>query len=322
MSADSETKRVSLELRKDTIERLDELRKQWSLRSRGQAIQRMLDTVLSDLDEQQDHAAEDQETQQEEHLQGAIVLIGGDDEQTDDQEEQGGQQARGLGINLPGFVSKRTTQLRQSLKEPKLSEAQAGGERFSVMEEVQLNDAVHAVQQHWMALYGSEPNNAVLEAAVHWLSHDIWPSADAAEGKPFTWNALQQVMLGYVPRWEIREASVDRVIVAAGVLEDPFSAAELPARVPSLVGRMVQRLRRRRRGSPFLDLQSTMSTQGSLKLLGLPTAPGHKLTLGEIREAYRQKALASHPDAGGNADDMRRLNEAYQLLKQRFVRAS
>ena len=65
-----------------------------------------------------------------------------------------------------------------------------------------------------------------------------------------------------------------------------------------------------------------MSTQGSLKLLGLPTAPGHKLTLGEIREAYRQKALASHPDAGGNADDMRRLNEAYQLLKQRFVRAS
>jgi len=32
------------------------------------------------------------------------------------------------------------------------------------------------------------------------------------------------------------------------------------------------------------------------------------------------KALASHPDAGGNADDRRRLNEAYQQLKARFVR--
>ena len=113
---------------------------------------------------------------------------------------------------------------------------------------------------------------------------------------------------------------LDRVVVAAGVLEDPFSAAELPGRVPSLVGRMVQRLRRRRRGSPFLDLQSTMSTQGSLKLLGLPTAAGYKLTLAEIREAYRQKALANHPDAGGNEEEMRRLNEAYQLLKQRFIR--
>jgi hypothetical protein len=83
---------------------------------------------------------------------------------------------------------------------------------------------------------------------------------------------------------------------------------------------MVQRLRRRRKGTPFLDLQSTMSVQGALKLLGLPTVPGYKLTLAEIREAYRVKALASHPDAGGNADDMRRLNEAYQQLKARFVR--
>jgi len=34
-------RRVSLELREDTIERLDALRKQWSLRSRGAAIQRL-----------------------------------------------------------------------------------------------------------------------------------------------------------------------------------------------------------------------------------------------------------------------------------------
>ena len=173
-----------------------------------------------------------------------------------------------------------------------------------------------------MSLYGSEPSAAVLEAAMNWLGQDIWPSSDASEGQSFTWNAVQQVMLGFCPSWDIREASVDRVVVAAGILEDPFGAASLSMRVPSLVGRMAQRLRRRRRGSPFLDLQSTMSTQGSLKLLGLPTAPGFKLSLSDIREAYRQKALACHPDAGGSAEDMRRLNEAYQLLKQRYVRTA
>ena len=229
---------------------------------------------------------------------------------------------RSTGINLPGFVSRRTTKLKRSLKEPVVSEAQASGERFEVMDDQQLSASIAAVQNHWMSLYGNEPSAAVLEAAMNWLGQDIWPSSDASEGQSFTWNAVQQVMLGFCPSWEVREASVDRVVVAAGVLEDPFGAASLPMRVPSLVGRMAQRLRRRRRGSPFLDLQSTMSTQGSLKLLGLSTAPGFKLSLSEIREAYRQKALACHPDAGGSAEDMRRLNEAYQLLKQRYVRTA
>ena len=309
-------RRVSLELREDTIERLDALRKQWSLRSRGAAIQRLLDDLLQDLPG--DHDAEsEQDAQPEDHLQGAIVLVSSANETPEPEPEE-----RNTGINLPGFVSRRTTKLKRSLKEPVVSEAQASGERFEVMDDQQLSASIAAVQNQWMSLYGSEPSAAVLEAAMNWLGQDIWPSADASEGQSFTWNAVQQVMLGFCPSWEIREASVDRVVVAAGVLEDPFGAASLPMRVPSLVGRMTQRLRRRRRGSPFLDLQSTMSTQGSLKLLGLSTAPGFKLSLSDIREAYRQKALACHPDAGGSAEDMRRLNEAYQLLKQRYVRTN
>ena len=309
-------RRVSLELREDTIERLDALRKQWSLRSRGAAIQRLLDDLLQDLPAE--HSIdEEEETPPDDHLQGAIVLVSTTDEPGEPEPEE-----RSSGINLPGFVSKRTTQLKRSLKEPVASDAQASGERFEVMDDQQLSGAIAAVQNHWMSLYGSEPSAAVLEAAMNWLGHDIWPSSDASEDQSFTWNAVQKVMLGFCPSWEIREASVDRVVVAAGILEDPFGAASLPVRVPSLVGRMAQRLRRRRRGSPFLDLQSTMSTQGSLKLLGLPTAPGYKLSLSDIREAYRQKALASHPDAGGSAEDMRRLNEAYQLLKQRYVRTN
>ena len=309
-------RRVSLELREDTIERLDALRKQWSLRSRGAAIQRLLDDLLQDLPAEHDVESE-QDPQPEDHLQGAIVLVSPTNETPEPEPEE-----RSTGINLPGFVSRRTTKLKRSLKEPVVSEAQASGERFEVMDDQQLSASIAAVQNQWMSLYGSEPSAAVLEAAMNWLGQDIWPSADASEGQSFTWNAVQQVMLGFCPSWEIREASVDRVVVAAGVLEDPFGAASLPMRVPSLVGRMTQRLRRRRRGSPFLDLQSTMSTQGSLKLLGLSTAPGFKLSLSDIREAYRQKALACHPDAGGSAEDMRRLNEAYQLLKQRYVRTN
>lgn len=309
-------RRVSLELREDTIERLDALRKQWSLRSRGAAIQRLLDDLLQDLPAEHDVESE-QDPQPEDHLQGAIVLVASTSETPEPEPEE-----RSTGINLPGFVSRRTTKLKRSLKEPVVSEAQASGERFEVMDDQQLSASIAAVQNQWMSLYGSEPSAAVLEAAMNWLGQDIWPSADASEGQSFTWNAVQQVMLGFCPSWEIREASVDRVVVAAGVLEDPFGAASLPMRVPSLVGRMTQRLRRRRRGSPFLDLQSTMSTQGSLKLLGLSTAPGFKLSLSDIREAYRQKALACHPDAGGSAEDMRRLNEAYQLLKQRYVRTN
>ena len=309
-------RRVSLELREDTIERLDALRKQWSLRSRGAAIQRLLDDLLQDLPAEHD-AESEQDAQPEDHLQGAIVLVSSANETPEPEPEE-----RSTGINLPGFVSRRTTKLQRSLKEPVVSEAQASGERFEVMDDQQLSASIAAVQNQWMSLYGSEPSAAVLEAAMNWLGQDIWPSADASEGQSFTWNAVQQVMLGFCPSWETREASVDRVVVAAGVLEDPFGAASLPMRVPSLVGRMNQRLRRRRRGSPFLDLQSTMSTQGSLKLLGLSTAPGFKLSLSDIREAYRQKALACHPDAGGSAEDMRRLNEAYQLLKQRYVRTN
>ena len=309
-------RRVSLELREDTIERLDALRKQWSLRSRGAAIQRLLDDLLQDLPAEHEVESE-QDPQPEDHLQGAIVLVSSTNETPEPEPEE-----RSTGINLPGFVSRRTTKLKRSLKEPVVSEAQASGERFEVMDDQQLSASIAAVQNQWMSLYGSEPSTAVLEAAMNWLGQDIWPSADASEGQSFTWNAVQQVMLGFCPSWEIREASVDRVVVAAGVLEDPFGAASLPMRVPSLVGRMTQRLRRRRRGSPFLDLQSTMSTQGSLKLLGLSTAPGFKLSLSDIREAYRQKALACHPDAGGSAEDMRRLNEAYQLLKQRYVRTN
>jgi len=53
-------------------------------------------------------------------------------------------------------------------------------------------------------------------------------------------------------------------------------------------------------------------------LLELPTQLGQRVTLAEIREAYREMALRHHPDAGGSVEAMRRVNEAYQLLKELY----
>ena len=50
----------------------------------------------------------------------------------------------------------------------------------------------------------------------------------------------------------------------------------------------------------------------------LSTAAGSAHTLQKIRDAYKSIALETHPDAGGSTDEMRKLNEAYQLLKNLY----
>jgi hypothetical protein len=156
-----------------------------------------------------------------------------------------------------------------------------------------------------------------------WLAHDIWPHSDQSEGRLFTWSAACQVMRDFAPTWdEAAPPSFERVMVVAGVLEDPYSASTLALRLPTLIRRFVQRFRRRSRGTSFQTLEHTMTLQGALKLLQLPTHLGQRLTLRQIREAYREMALSHHPDAGGSAEAMRRINEAYQLLKELYRQSS
>ena len=38
-------------------------------------------------------------------------------------------------------------------------------------------------------------------------------------------------------------------------------------------------------------------------------------TLEDIKKAYRIKAQKTHPDRGGNAEDFKKVNEAYEILK-------
>ena len=109
------------------------------------------------------------------------------------------------------------------------------------------------------------------------------------------------------------------MIAAAGILEDPFGASSLSLRVPTLITRFVQRQRsRQKRNASFDAIDQSMTVHGALRLLQLPTIADRPYTLREIREAYRDQAQCHHPDAGGSADAMRRLNEAYQFLKERY----
>ena len=169
-------RRVSLELREDTIERLDALRKQWSLRSRGAAIQRLLDDLLQDLPAEHS-ITEEEEAPPDDHLQGAIVLVSTTDEPSEPEPEE-----RSSGINLPGFVSKRTTQLKRSLKEPVASDAQASGERFEVMDDQQLSGPLQQFRTTGCRCMAVSLRPCA-GGSDEWLGHDIWPSSDASETK-------------------------------------------------------------------------------------------------------------------------------------------
>jgi hypothetical protein len=229
---------------------------------------------------------------------------------------EGGGKSKG--IDLPGFVRRRS-QLRRSLqveKEPDLPQAAVAA--WPKVSEALLRQSEEIVTSHWLNLFSQAPNAAVVEAAMGWLAHDIWPHADLCEGRLFTWSAAVRLMREVDPLWTDAPPTLERVIVTAGVLEDPFSAETLPLRIPTLVHRFVHRFRRRQRGTSFQTLESTMTVHGALRQLQLPTDPGQRVTLTQIRDAYREMALKHHPDSGGSLDAMRRLNEAYQLLKELY----
>lgn len=224
------------------------------------------------------------------------------------------------GIQLPGFLRRQARQLRRSLQADALPR---GDGSLSLISGSDLDQALERADHHWQAVYGQSASETVLEAAMVWLARDLWPQSDQSEGRPFTWALVQQVVSSFAPTWLQGDPSFARVIAAAGVLEDPFSGSTLALRVPTLITRFVQRQRsRQKRTTSFEAIDQTMTVHAALRLLQLPTVADRPYSLQEIREAYRQLAQSHHPDAGGSADAMRRLNEAYQFLKERYWRAA
>ena len=153
---------------------------------------------------------------------------------------------------------------------------------------------------------------------MDWFGRDIWPNLEGTENLPFTWSAANKLMSELCPFWIKKNPSLEIVLLMIGVLEDPFATSDLINRIPTLMRRFVSRFKRNNRSNSFETLDSTMTVHGALKLLNLSTSPGSAHTFRKIREAYKSIALETHPDAGGSTDQMRKLNEAYQLLKNLY----
>jgi metal-responsive CopG/Arc/MetJ family transcriptional regulator len=231
--------------------------------------------------------------------------------------------AIGVGIQLPGFVRRQARAVKRSLAEqatPISDERNAG---LALIPAEALQEALLRAQQHWLEIYGTPPSDAAQDAALTWLARDLWPQSDHSDGRPFSWGLAQQVLLSFAPGWMVGDPTLERVITAAGILEDPFGGSSLAVRVPTLITRFVQRQRsKQKRSTSFEAIDQSMTVHGALRLLQLPTIADRPYTLKEIREAYREQAQSHHPDAGGSADAMRRLNEAYQFLKERYRQAA
>tara|TARA_B100000427_G_scaffold14162_1_gene11183 strand:- start:111 stop:1148 length:1038 start_codon:yes stop_codon:yes gene_type:complete len=338
---DKEAKRISIDLPIDLIDGVDRLRKEWGLRRRGQVFERLLQVILpKDSDEEliensqiefihnnhHDSISDQREIDNSKKEEKALVIVGNKNieiknlpinEVNTNNVQSNQKETVSTGIELPGFIRKQTTNLKRSLSKDK---------NFKNMEDtsittIDIDDllkAKDAAEKHWIYLYGQKPTESVIEASMIWLARDIWPNVDGTENLPFTWNAACKMLNSYCSNWKIDSVTFDDVVILAGALEDPFSTKNLRSRIPTLIRRFVNKFKRSQNVTSFQTLESTMTVHGALKLLGLPTKAGSSLTLSFIRDAYKEKALSNHPDAGGSNETMRKLNEAYQLLKDLY----
>ena len=338
---EKDVKRISIDLPIELIEGVDRLRKEWGLRRRGLVFERLLEVILSnDLEEDitdnqqlefhqnvkpdlvtQNYEVEDNKTEEKAivivgdkniEIKNVSVLENGQENNSKNQKDQ-----ITSGIELPGFIRKQTTNLKRSLSK---NQSIKNMEDTSITT-IDINDLLEAkddAEKHWIYIYGQKPTDNVLEASMIWLARDIWPNVDGTENIPFTWNAACKMLNSYCKDWQNKNLTFDQVIILAGALEDPFSTKNLKSRIPTLIRRFVNKFKRSNNVTSFQTLESTMTIHGALKLLGLPTKAGSSLTLSFIRDAYKDKALSNHPDAGGSNESMRKLNEAYQLLKDLY----
>ena len=338
ISENSNTKRISIDLPEELISKFDQLRKEWGFRARGPVIEKLLTEILQDeellpknqqqtidysgIENINDYSNFDENS--------ALVLITKDlekgeinkisDENISIKNEEVNEKIN-KNINLPNFVGKKVKNLRRSINIEKTNQ-KLNDIQINPIKENDLIKCRIEIISHWKNLYGNVPNDHIIEASMDWFSRDIWPNIDGTEHLPFTWSAANKLMSELCSFWVKKNPSLELVILMVGVLEDPFATSDLNNRIPTLVRRFVSRFKRKNKGNSFKAMDSSMTVHGALKLLELSTAAGSAHTLNKIREAYKTKALETHPDAGGSTNEMRILNEAYQLLKNMYRRQS
>ena len=337
----TDVKRISANLPQALVNGLDELKSEWGLRSRGLVLERLLENIFEDIDSsnQDDEiisslsiatSVEDKvDINTSNYVEDkAIILIGNSDidigsknitQQKDyiKKTENSSKTKRNQGIDLPGFVNRKTNKIKRSLHKSKIKNKNIDS-FISTVKISEIHMSLEKCNSHWFSLYGNEPSENVIEAAMLWLARDIWPKIDGSDDNTFTWTGVNELMFQYCKDWESGTPCFNKIIVIAGVLEDPFSSNNLENRIPTLIRRFVNTFKRRQNVTSFQTIEATMTVHGALKLLDLPTQAGKSLSLSDIREAYKNKALINHPDSGGSTEIMRKLNEAYQLLKDLY----
>ena len=333
ISENSNTKRISIDLPEKLISKFDQLRKEWGLRARGPVIEKLLTEILQEDDLLPKNQQQTLDYSEKENINdysnfdenSALILIKPEVEEKMNKLSEKNisfinndvKEKPNLNINLPNFVGKKVKDLRRSINIEKTKQ-KLNDIQINTIKENDLIKCRIEIISHWKKLYGTIPNAHIIEASMDWFSIDIWPNIDGTEHLPFTWSAANKLMLELCPFWAKQTPSLELVILMVGVLEDPFATPELINRIPTLVRRFISRFKRKNKENSFETLDSTMTVHGALKLLELSTAAGSAHTLNKIREAYKTKALETHPDSGGSTDEMRKLNEAYQLLKNLY----
>ncbi|AQL31105.1 MULTISPECIES: molecular chaperone DnaJ [unclassified Prochlorococcus] len=328
----SNTKRISIDLPEELISRFDQLRKEWGFRARGPVIEKILKELLQEddlLPKNQQQEIDFNENKNNENINidedTALVLIKSDVKKEVNEislnkrftNNNQYKEKANSNISLPNFVEKKVKNLRRSINSEKLKE-NINDIQINTIKETELIKCRIELISHWKTLYGSVPNDHVVEASMDWFEKDIWPNLDGTENLPFTWSAANKLMSELCPFWIMKNPSLEIVLLMIGVLEDPFATSDLINRIPTLMRRFVSRFKRNNISNSFETLDSTMTVHGALKLLNLSTSAGSAHTFRKIREAYKSIALETHPDAGGSTDQMRKLNEAYQLLKNLY----
>ena len=328
----TKARKITITVSSQLVDLIDQLKGEWGMRARGTVVERLVEQVLTDPDDTSDLLGDLNDPATNEQLSQdtdsstettSLVLISRTDAASVesiplDPPSISQETSATSGIDLPGFVRRRTSEIKETLQASTNPSKDHVDLPVSTVFADDLSQARVSAEAHWRCLYGHDPGETVVEAAMAWLSRDVWPSVDASDSKPFTWTLANRSLQELCQSWCEQPPSLGGVMVIAGALEDPFATASLADRMPTLIRRFVNRFRRSRKVTSFETLESTMTVHGALKLLGLSTKPGASVTLTSIRDAYKSRALEEHPDAGGSTDEMRRLNEAYKLLRELY----
>ena len=203
------TKRISIDLPEDLIFRFDQLRKEWGFRARGPVIEKLLTELLLDDDlipkNKQQEIEFNKNTNNNENYNidenTALVLIKPDikkefikievDNKPSNNDKD--KAKANLNISLPNFVEKKVKNLRRSINSEKLKE-NINDIQINTIKENEMIKCRIALISHWKTLYGTIPNDHVVEASMDWFGRDIWPNLDGTENLPFTWSAANKLI--------------------------------------------------------------------------------------------------------------------------------